>query len=509
MQQFRTLLYREWRDSRLLVVGAFVAFVILEFAMSATMTGRIKNLHFLWSAILIGAFTADRFAGDIASHRAATLSPLPVPPGLVWFAKVVYLIATSISFSMLYWMAHESFKRLFYDRHGFSSMEPVDPLSFVSLLDAISVIGVVACASVFVKSGIVAFVLGGGFYMLAAIVGSNLNGAALWADLDSDLWSQRTAITIGSLVFLSLSYVVFCHVRMHSNKQRPALARGLYATAIFAIAAYSTAYAAIFVAIESFAATPPSIADFVPSPNGSFISLDGPEVDTKPLLDSESYYRLKYRESFVWILDVETGEFHSVRLRHTKLAPKPWINGQLCVVQMHNIIDAGDRVEYLVDPRDGIISEGPRPYRAGFHRSERKDGESPDRSLRIDLAEDCFEVRDVKTNEMRARLPRTIASAFYIHGKDNPPEEVEYMDPKDEYYSWLEGRGDARYIIYSRAGRGGVRRELLDLKTNNRIDLGITKNIRAVDPNHLYIARNGGLDFAGLDGKTIKTIRKF
>jgi hypothetical protein len=496
MRTFLTFLYREWRDSRTLVLGAALFCWVYGIVSHTLLTVLPHQSYSPWVAVFAAALTADRFAGEIATRRLAVLAALPVSPARLWLYKITFLIALSAGFAAFILAGEVLWTTFFYcDAKGYRWHAFKDMPAAVGA--SVCVIAAVAFASVLVSNGMAAFLLGAGLLVLTFASAYGLSNLLEWADLEAGPRLMTSCFGAAASLFLALSFALFCNIRTHANIRMHSLKRGLAALAIFVGIAASAGAITYKRAVDYIPAEPADVDHFAPSPDGKLIALSA----SGSSLGIDRSSERGRKAHFVWVLRVADGAITPVRARHAYIAPRPWQDGKLCVVQLTELVKQEETHELAVDPETGaVLGNAMQLLKRDYSWMRRPRGESPDRSKLIVDTDDAFEIRDSKTGETRARFDRKFRK-----------------DPKTgnwtgfELLRWLEGHGGSRYLVLAATRGGHIERRLIDLDTNKIADLGQTciLAVHAFGPDKLLVPRLKSLDITDFEGNKIRTLREY
>jgi hypothetical protein len=100
----RSLIRKEWRESRALILGFLILAPLTSLALKGLLIGFAKTaaldslMFFIPAtfALFVFALSADLAAADISSGRMGFFAALPMPPTRLWRAKIVFLAGSSL-----------------------------------------------------------------------------------------------------------------------------------------------------------------------------------------------------------------------------------------------------------------------------------------------------------------------------------------------------------------------------------------------------------------------------
>jgi hypothetical protein len=363
-----TFLWREFRNHGILLAGA-----------AAAAPPALAALHLLhWDfgsaapvvmlALFAATLASDLIATEIATGRAQALALLPVSPGFIWRAKLLFLGITTAAFS-LYLFACD---RLLDALLGRASADQHIVAS--TLADAGMALALAWCAGgvSFFTASLVPHSFG------ALFAGVFLASGVLWFDMELLRrldWHGVTAtpallalwLVFEGALFYAASAVLFCWGRMRYGTRLRPIGTGLAAVAFVGVALSGTGASAAVSAAMSIPAEPKEILGMSPSPDGKWIAL---------VSDGQAWGRP--RSHYAWILDVDTGALRPVRDTHVWIGGNCWNpDGTVTALRDTPPRVAGEqpKTECLrIDPATGEILNVGNPSRAGDGESQRSWG---------------------------------------------------------------------------------------------------------------------------------------
>lgn len=324
MRQLRVLLNKEWRDQRLLALGALVVCVLFQVlgrllggtGFSAELRAEILPVLLVLFAILLATESITR---DVGSGVESTLARLPGSRLVVWLSKLA-LVALVTACGGLLLVSVEWILRACEHRTA-PIVSPLAPqyLVFIAVIAA----ACFACACTLRRSLPAAFL---GVLLVASVplvvwlVPIHL---ADWFDVVLCAWTPTGLAAVGIAAFLLGSLFAFGTRREDRfglrRAARCALGTGLVLVPVFAGTARSAAWAFDIVPFSRTA----HFFQVHPRPDGRFVALEveqewDPRFDWAswdwPKKGMETRHRLE-----VWILDVRSGTVREIDQRFRML----------------------------------------------------------------------------------------------------------------------------------------------------------------------------------------------
>lgn len=324
MKQLRALLHKEWRDQRLLAIGALVVCALFQgLGRLLGGTGFSAELRAQILPVLLALFTillaTESIARDAGSGVETILARLPARRALVWLSKAS-LVALMTTGGGLLLVAMEWILRSCEHRAApaVSPLAPQYPV-FIAVISAACFAS--ACT---LRRSLPAAFLG---VLLVAVVPLVVwiipIHLADWFDVVLCAWTPTGLAAAGIPAFLLGS--LFAFGTRHEDRfgmrraARCALGTGLVLVPVFAGTARSAAWAFDIVPFSRTA----HFFQVCPRPDGQFVALEvGQEWDPRhdwatwdrPKKGMETRHRLE-----VWILDVRTGAVREIDQRFRML----------------------------------------------------------------------------------------------------------------------------------------------------------------------------------------------
>jgi hypothetical protein len=371
VKQLQALLYKEWRDQRVLLIGGLAAcllMVVLAELLGGRNVGPLVRVRFVLPGLLT-AFTlvlaTESIVRDVQSGVEGTLLRLPVPRGRAWSAKFLSVALASVAFFVLLTLL-EMLLRL-SEHHSaidglFAMLEPTWWWLNAAVAAAC---GASACV---VRRSLPAAFLG-----LALVSGIPLIAMALpdghareWLDVLLNSWTPAALSALACGAFLLGSFLAYRVRRFDALGIRRAasvaMGAGLILVPILAGTAHAQSWAFDILPFSKTA----EIQWISPSPDGRFLAVQARQHwyardNWIQLSERETGSRQRSRYE-VWILDLTTGDWKEIDDRYREISGvDDWsASGTLLTASTNGQFGDGEVLVERVDPRTGrIVSSHP------------------------------------------------------------------------------------------------------------------------------------------------------
>ncbi len=329
MNGLRVLLYKEWRDQRVLLSGALVLSALLIAAAKLLGGPRFDpelREHFVLPAclaVIAIVLAAESFVRDSHTGMERTLLRLPLTRSLVWFAKVGFVALASLGSLVFLSMLEDGLR--FLEHRPLAASSLVSIPTTLLLLAAVMACAALAAACV-IRHSLLAALLG-----LAALAGVPLLAWLLlpsrfsgWIDVVLNSWYPAELLLFITLGLLLGSWLAFRVRRPHALVLRRAGAAALGSSALLLPAIAGTAWKHSWALdIVPFSASA-RIFQVAASPDGRFLAVQAeqtwtPRCDWFPVSRKPPGNHDRVRRE-VWILDRSTGAWNEIDGRFRMLA---------------------------------------------------------------------------------------------------------------------------------------------------------------------------------------------
>ena len=367
MKGFRALLYKEWRDQRLLVVNAAILCVVL-LAVVKYFGGRrfdpdVRERYVMPALLAVFAvvLAVESLTREAQSGVERSLSRLPATRAVAWSAKIAFMALASTAFLALL-TAVEHTLRLF--EHYSVPARNLLAVSPTVLPLAAGVAAACFAAACVIQRSLPAAVAG--VVALLAIPALAYfippSRVTTWLDVALNSWHPAELACMATIAFLLGSLLAF------RSRRAGALGLRRAGTATFgaSVVIGPTLAAPTLNSSWAFDIVPFSpeakVQLIAPSPDARFLAVSveqvwTPRYDWLPVTGRLTGSRCRTRRE-VWILDCATHGWNEIDGRFRMLADPPWDSrGRLTTVSIPGGFGDGDwRLEHI-DPSTREVTE--------------------------------------------------------------------------------------------------------------------------------------------------------